>query len=58
MQEWIEGVKLEVLDIQGGEMVHVKLLDMSLITPLEKRIIPGDLRDLPEPDYRLFWAKC
>ncbi|MBU1260309.1 MAG: HNH endonuclease [Planctomycetes bacterium] len=58
LKEWTEGIKLEVINIEGGEMFHIKLLDMSLITPLEKRILPGDLKSLSEPDYRLFWSEC
>lgn len=58
LKEWTEGIKLEIIDVEGGEIFHIKLLDMSLITPLEKRILPGDLKSLSEPNYRLFWAKC
>ncbi len=58
LQEWVEGVKLETIDIQGAEVFHAKLLDMSLMVPLEERIVPHDLDKLPEPDNRLFHVQC
>jgi len=58
LKEWTEEIKLEVVNYEGGEVFHLKLLNMSLITPLEKKIIPGDLKDLSEPNHRLFWSKC
>lgn len=58
LPDWVEGLKLESINIQGAEVFHAKLLDMSLMVPLEKRIIPNDLDKLPEPDYRFFQVRC
>lgn len=58
LQDWVDEVKLEVIDIKGAEVFHVKLLDMSLIAPLEQKVIPHDLDILPKPDYCLFQVRC
>ena len=58
LPDWVKGVKLETINIQGAEVFHAKLLDMSLMVPLEKRIIPHNLDKLPEPDYRFFQVRC
>jgi hypothetical protein len=54
-QDWHENIKLEVSSIEdGGEVFHLKLLYLDLITPLEPRIKPPLMNDLNEPEYRLF----
>jgi len=53
--EWTEGVRLSVSVVgDGSEVFHLKLLYLDLMVPLEQRIQPPDLLDLPEPEYRLF----
>ena len=58
LPDWLKGIKLETINIQGAEVFYAKFLDMSLIAPLEKRIIPHNLDKLPEPDYRFFRVRC
>jgi hypothetical protein len=53
--EWVGGVALETADIGGAEIFHLKLLDMDILTPLQPNVVPS-FQELPEPDYRLFWA--
>jgi hypothetical protein len=58
VREWIEGVKLEVVEVQGAEIFHLQLLNMNLITPLDDRVLPPSMESLPEPDYRLVFGEC
>lgn len=53
-QEWNDGVKLEVIKLDGEqEMFHLTLLYMDLFTPLTTLIDP-QLEGLKEPEFRLF----
>jgi hypothetical protein len=54
-KEWGNGVRLEVIDVEGVEMFHLQMLDMSLLTPLENRIQPSG--DFSEPEQMLRWAR-
>jgi hypothetical protein len=51
----MENVKLEVSSIDGdAEVFHLKLMFLDLITPLEPRVQAPLMKDLREPEYRLF----
>jgi hypothetical protein len=57
-KDWAEGVRLEITEVEGAEVFHLKLLDMDLITPLEGNVLPPTMDGLPEPEYRLFNVSC
>lgn len=58
LREWIGGANLEVVEADGAEVFHLRLLDMDLLTPLESIVIPSKMDGLPEPEYRLFKVRC
>jgi len=52
--EWHEGIKLEVLKLNGRqEILHVRLLYVDFMVPLTANIEP-QLEELSEPHFRLF----
>lgn len=51
---WAKGVSLSISQEQGAAVFHLRLLDMSLITPLEPKFQPSDELRNNEPDWRLF----
>lgn len=53
-KEWVEGVRLETLDVGGAEVFRLGLLYLDLVVPLEPRIIAPPMGDLPSPEFRLF----
>jgi len=55
--EWIKNIELRVSEIGGAEMFVLKLLDITIMAPLMENIIPHNLDELPEPEYRLFEVK-
>jgi HNH endonuclease len=55
-REWSEGVSMSTVPIEDSEFFHLKLLDISAVIPMESRIQPPPLNDLPQPDYRLCHA--
>ena len=56
--QWAEGVSLSTVEEQGAEMFHLRLLELSLITPLEPMVLPDSSLERNEPDWRLFWVKA
>ena len=57
-REWIDGIKLEVVEEQEAAIFHLQLLNMHFITPLENNVLPPNMDSLPEPDYRLVFGEC
>ena len=55
-REWLDHVQLGVVEEEGAELFRCELLDLIFIVPLEDRILPPAMNDLPEPDYRLITA--
>lgn len=61
-RDWADGVSLRVAEYAAGdgrvvEVFHLSLLDMSLVAPMHAHILPPELDNLPEPEYRLFRVK-
>lgn len=54
VREWADGVSLSTTTHKDVEVFHLKLLDMSIITPLEHGIAPSPELRSNEPDRRLF----
>jgi hypothetical protein len=52
-QDWANGVKLEIAEIEGEEVFHLKLLDVSLITPMRPVIVPAPELSQQEPEWTL-----
>lgn len=57
IEDWVHGVSLSVHQFDGFEVFGLQLLDMIIFTPLDVRVLPPDMKEFPEPDYRLFHAK-
>jgi hypothetical protein len=57
IEEWVHGVSLSVHQFDRFEAFRLQLLDMIIFTPLEVRVLPPDMKEFPEPDYRLFYVK-
>jgi hypothetical protein len=57
IEDWVHGVSLSVHQFDGFEAFRLQLLDMIIFTPLDVRVLPPDMKEFPEPDYRLFHAK-
>jgi len=55
-QEWIDGISLSTTMVEDAELFRFQFLDIVLLTPLERRIMPPSMEDFPEPDYRLIQA--
>lgn len=54
VSEWVSGVSLSTVEQGRADIFHLRLLEMSLITPLEPQVAPGkDLR-MNEPEWQLF----
>lgn len=51
--DWSEGVSMSTAPIEDSELFRLQLMDISAVIPMESRIQPPPLDDLPEPDYRL-----
>ena len=51
---WIDGVSLSTVEEHGVEVFHLRLLDMSLITPLDPIMQPGGDFLGNEPEWRVF----
>jgi hypothetical protein len=52
--DWGNGVSLSTIDIGGAEMFHLRLLEMSLFTPLEPAIYPAPDLGKNEPEWQLY----
>lgn len=52
-KDWIDGVNLTVCQFDEFEAFRLQLLDMIIFTPLDGRVLPPDMKEFPEPDYRL-----
>jgi hypothetical protein len=53
-KDWVDGVNLSVYQFDEFEMFRLQLLDMIILTPLDVRVLPPDMKEFPEPEYRLF----
>jgi hypothetical protein len=55
VDDWSNGVSLSVSEVEdNAEVFHLRLLYLDLFVPLDPRIQPPPMVDLPEPEYRLF----
>lgn len=54
MHDWINGVSLSVSKFPEFEAFRLQLLDMIILTPLDGRVQPPVMDELPEPEYQLF----
>lgn len=54
LDEWLTQVSLAVYESQEIKIFQLRLLGMTIITPLDKDVLPPDMAGLPEPDHRLF----
>lgn len=57
IQDWVCGVNLSVHQFEQFEAFRLQLLDVVIFTPLDVRVMPPDMDEFPEPDYRLFRVK-
>jgi len=55
--DWVHGVRLSVHQFEQFEAFRLQLLDMVIFTPLDARVMPPDMGEFPEPEYRLFHVK-
>ena len=53
-EEWEIGVDLSIVSMEGHQVFHLRLLDMSLITPLEPVFEPALELRTNEPQWRLW----
>lgn len=56
-RDWVDGVSLSVHRFDEFEAFRLQLLDMVIFTPLDARAMPPEMKEFPEPDYRLFRIK-
>jgi len=54
LNDWLTQVSLAVVEEQDIKTFHLRLLGMTIITPLDKDILPPDMTGLAAPDHRLF----
>jgi hypothetical protein len=54
IEEWLNDVNLSVCQFDEFEAFRLQLLDMIIFTPLDYRVLAPDMREFPEPEYRLF----
>jgi hypothetical protein len=54
INDWVSGVDLSVREFDEFEAFRLQLLDMIIFTPLDARVLAPDMKNFPEPDYRLF----
>jgi hypothetical protein len=54
VEDWMNGVSLTVRRFDEFEGFRLQLLDMIIFTPLDIRVLPPEMKDFPEPEYRLF----
>jgi hypothetical protein len=53
--EWRDGVQLSTSELEDhAELFHLHLLYLDFLVPLDLRIQPPSMTDMPEPEYRLF----
>lgn len=52
--EWRSGVSLEVSELEGEEVFHLRLLELSLIVPLGERLVPAPELSQSEPEWRVY----
>lgn len=57
VEDWVKGVNLSVCQFDEIEAFRLQLLDMIIFTPLDVRVVPPEMKEFPEPDYRLFRVK-
>jgi hypothetical protein len=53
-KDWVDGINLSAYQFDEFEAFRLQLLDMIIFTPLDGRVLPPDMKEFPEPDYRLF----
>lgn len=56
LEEWCDGLVLEVVNDWGAEILHVGMLGMNLFTPLEPRVTPS-IEDFQPPEYQLVFVE-
>lgn len=54
IEDWVNGVSLSIHQFDEFEAFRLQLLDMTIFTPLDARVLAPEMREFPEPDYRLF----
>lgn len=52
--EWRDGVHLETIEVEDAEVFHLRLMELSLMTPLDPRIEAAPELSASEPAWRLF----
>lgn len=57
-QEWCDDLDLSVHTLGGVEVFRLQILDSIMFTPLYAGVSPPDMSEFPEPEHRLFIAKC
>jgi hypothetical protein len=57
IEDWVNGVSLSIHQFDQFEAFRLQLLDMVIFTPLDTRVMPPDMNEFPEPEYRLFHVK-
>lgn len=57
VEDWVKGVSLSVCQFDEFEAFRLQLLDMIIFTPLDVRVLPPEMKEFPEPNYRLFRVK-
>jgi len=53
-KDWFNGVSLSVHKFDEFEAFRLQLLDITIITPLDSRVIPPHKNEYSEPDFRIF----
>jgi hypothetical protein len=53
IDEWRDGIVLEVVQESGAEIFHLEMLGEHMFTPLEPHVLPGPPEDFPAPAYQL-----
>jgi len=57
IKDWLSGVSLSVHRFDEFEAFRIQLMDMIIFTPLDIRVLPPDMKEFREPDYRLFGVR-
>jgi len=57
IDDWVHGVRLSVHQFEQFEAFRLQLLDMVIFTPLDVRVMPPEMNEFPEVEYRLFHVK-
>jgi hypothetical protein len=49
--DWVDGISMSTVDVEGEDVFHLRLLDMSLITPLRPVFEPAPELAQNEPEW-------